>query len=102
MKKVLVGMFALVACAGMAMAAGNTRTTTNRCKGFNKTCTNTVKSAGAYCSDCAAAKKETETALNYYKNKQEETCTTDNYTNGSVTPKEWADLNCNDYLNNKK
>ena len=91
MKKVVIGMFALVMCAGMAMAFP--------CKGYNKTCKNTVKSANTLCTTCAASKEaaDAERALNLYRRDQSQECATPDYTSKT----RWDELDCDNYNNSK-
>lgn len=89
MKKVVVGMFALVLCAGMAMA--------DTCKGYNKTCKNYVKSGNIFCTTCASSKAEAERALNLYHRDQSQECATPDYTSKT----RWDELDCDNYNNSK-
>lgn len=91
MKKVLVGMFALVACAGMAMAASKTKPTTYTCQGYKISCTNKITS-GTYCSSCEN-KKNAEIA----KNAQEEYCKDPDTTSHT----KWMANDCDNYNKNK-
>lgn len=88
MKKLVVGMFALVMCAGMAMAATKSYT----CAGYNKKCDNLVSSKGALCSVCNDKKIAGE-----YHQKQSQYCENETTT----TVDKWKLFDCDNYNNSK-